>query len=100
MSAPSRGTHKSGTHNISEPSQHPLQKADSCSEGANTNVKDINNGDTPISKQLNSLREQENGINNSLISDVVDRHQSYSSGNILTSLTARQTFPVDGASIL
>ena len=79
MSAPSRGTQNSGTHNTSEPLNQPLEKADSCLKGANTIAKDINYGGVPYS----NFRVQENGFDNALFTDVVDRKQTNSSGIVI-----------------
>ena len=87
MSAPSRGSHKSGAEKISRPFQHPLQEVDSISDGANQSNKLIPNGDivTPVSLNnghAESFNVKDNGLHNSFQSTMVDRQQSlHSSGN-------------------
>ena len=88
MSAPSRGSHKSGAEKISRPFQHPLQEVESISDGANQLTKPISNGDTVIPVSLNngyadSFNVKDNGLHNSFQSTMVDRQQSLHSSGIL-----------------
>ena len=86
MSAPSRGSHKSGAEKISRPFQHPLQEVESISDGANQLTKQISNGDIVIPVSLNnghaeSFNVKDNGLHNSFQSTMVDRQQNlHSSG--------------------
>ena len=86
MSAPSRGSHKSGAEKISRPFRHPLQEDESISDGANQLTKQISNGDIVIPVSVSnghatSLNVKDNGLHNSFQSTMVDRQQNlHSSG--------------------